>query len=674
VELVYEIAGDQIDGARDYQEDAFLITYLDDDGGESRSSALVVMADGMGGHAAGNIASNLVVSTFNKSFTGGFGSQDPASILRAALQKSNTAIGESIKETPALDGMGCTMVTAVLTKSKVFWLSVGDSHMYLIRDGELVKKNEDHSYGGYLDRMKAQGMDIEPEPGLSRNMLMSAVTGDEIADVDCPDKGFQLLPKDRVIVCSDGLDTLPESTLLEISAWSPVANVEDANKPRQDNTTVIVVDVGDREAGAPSARKGKTKGERTAQRYDDIPTLKVEPREVKKSRRAPGKRGKGPLMVILVVLLALAAGAYFMLSKKELELPPMPVPAPEPAPAPAPEPAPVPEPEPVPVPAPAPAPVPEPEPVPVPAPAPAPVPEPAAPVPEPEPAPVPEPEPAPVPEPAPAPIPEPEPAPEPEPKPAPEPAPSPAPVEVVVEAFRDRLKAGGRGPEMVPIPGGSFLMGSGLHSIVAEERPQRQVSVQPFAIGTHEVTYAEYDRFARATGRARPDSGGLDRSTHPVVDVSWDDANAYVAWLNSQTGEYYRLPSEAEWEYAAAAGTTTPFWWGFDVGERKAHCFDCNSGLNPRQPTRVGRFEPNPFGLHDTAGNVAEWVQDCYHADYQGAPADASVWEGGDCTFRVARGGSFSSASTSLRSRKRAKLRGNAGYDNVGFRVVRELK
>ncbi len=659
MELVYEIAGDQIDGARDYQEDAFLITYLDDDGGQSKSSALVVMADGMGGHAAGNIASNLVVSTFNKSFTGGFGRKDPASILRAALEKSNTAIAESIKETPALDGMGCTMVTAVLTKSKIFWLSVGDSHMYLIRDGELKKKNEDHSYGGYLDRMKSQGMDIEPEPGLSRNMLMSAVTGDEIADVDCPNNGFQLLPKDRLIVCSDGLDTLPESAILEISAWNPAAKecvsallnaVEDANKPRQDNTTVIVIDVGDREAGGPAAKRGKGKAAEEAQEFEQIPELKAEPREAKKkAERARKKRGKGPIVAFLIVLLALAAGGYFMLSKKELELPPIPMPSPEPEPTPAPAPAPVPEP----APAPAPAPAPVPEPVPAP-----------APVPEPEPAPVPEPEPAPAPEPE----------PEPAPAPAPAPAPQVGPGEQIVETIRDRLRSGGKGPQMVPIPAGSFLMGGGPHSIVAEERPQRQVSVKPFAISSHEITYAEYDRFARATGRALPDSGGLDRQTHPVTNVSWDDANAYVAWLNSQTGQYYRLPSEAEWEYAAASGTTTPFWWGFDVGENNAHCFDCNTGLNPRQPTRVGSFAANNFGLHDTAGNVAEWVQDCWHPDYQGAPSDAGVWQGGDCTFRVARGGSFSNPSTSLRSQKRVKLRGNKGYDNVGFRVVRELR
>jgi len=163
LELVFEIAGDQIDGARDYQEDAFLVTYLDDeDGSDGKSSALVIMADGMGGHAAGNIASNLVVSTFNKTFSGGFGRTEIANLLREALAKANGALAESIKETPALDGMGCTMVTAVFSKGKSNWISVGDSHYYLIRDRELQKKNEDHSYGGYLDRMKAQGMDVEP--------------------------------------------------------------------------------------------------------------------------------------------------------------------------------------------------------------------------------------------------------------------------------------------------------------------------------------------------------------------------------------------------------------------------------------------------------------------------------------------------------------------------------
>ena len=258
MELVFEISGDQIDGARDYQEDAFLVTYLDDDeGGDGKSAALVIMADGMGGHAAGNIASNMVVSTFNKTFTGSFNKDATPEVLRVALAKANGALSESIKETPALDGMGCTMVTAVLSRGKVFWISVGDSHLYLIRDRELIKKNEDHSYGGYLDRMKEQGLEVEAEAGLSRNMLMSAMTGDEIAEVDCADDGVQLLPGDRLLVCSDGLDTLSAGVIIQTSAWSPSAKecvaamlkaVEDAGKPRQDNTTVVVIDVVERAA------------------------------------------------------------------------------------------------------------------------------------------------------------------------------------------------------------------------------------------------------------------------------------------------------------------------------------------------------------------------------------------------------------------------------------------
>jgi len=190
---------------------------------DGKSAALVIMADGMGGHAAGNIASNMVVSTFNKSFTGSFGKDATPEVLRVALAKANGALSESIKETPALDGMGCTMVTAVLSKGKVYWISVGDSHLYLIRDRELIKKNEDHSYGGYLDRMKEQGLEVEAEAGLSRNMLMSAMTGDEIAEVDCADDGVQLLPGDRLLVCSDGLDTLSAGVIIQTSAWSPTA-------------------------------------------------------------------------------------------------------------------------------------------------------------------------------------------------------------------------------------------------------------------------------------------------------------------------------------------------------------------------------------------------------------------------------------------------------------------
>ena len=191
-------------------------------------------------------------------------------------------------------------------------------------------------------------------------------------------------------------------------------------------------------------------------------------------------------------------------------------------------------------------------------------------------------------------------------------------------------------------------------------------------MGKYEVTYAEYERFARATRRKLPKSPGASKKTLPVIFVSWDDALAYTQWLSIQTGKKYRLPSEAQWEYAALADTATTYWWGRELGSGRAHCFNCDTGLNPRSPTNVGRFPANLFGLHDTAGNIAEWVSDCWHPNYQDAPTDGSVWEGGDCTYRVARGGSFLNTGKSIRAKKRRKWKSQRGYDSVGFRVVRE--
>ncbi|MDX1434275.1 MAG: SpoIIE family protein phosphatase, partial [Gammaproteobacteria bacterium] len=320
MEVTLDIAGDQINGARDYQEDAFLTTYLTEEGGDAKSAALVVVADGMGGHAAGNIASNLVVSTFNKTFTGKYGKQDPPSVLREALKNANEGLKESIKETPALDGMGCTMVTAAFSKGKVFWISVGDSHLYLIRDRTITKKNEDHSYGGYLDRMREQGIDVEAEAGLSRNMLMSAMTGEEIAEIDCPKLGFQLLPGDRVIIASDGLDTLDEEAILKTSAWSHTPTecvsgllraVDDAKRPRQDNTTVVVVDVKERKSSeAPPPDPAKTRATQ-APIVESRPELARE-RDVPVAAASGGRMGT--VMVVLVVLALAGGGVYAYVS------------------------------------------------------------------------------------------------------------------------------------------------------------------------------------------------------------------------------------------------------------------------------------------------------------------------------------------------------------------------
>jgi formylglycine-generating enzyme required for sulfatase activity/serine/threonine protein phosphatase PrpC len=622
------------------------------------------MADGMGGHAAGNIASNLVVSTFNKRFTGSFGKEEPSNLLRAGLEKANDALKDSIKETSALDGMGCTMVTAAFTRSKVYWASVGDSHLYVVRDRELVKKNEDHSYGGYLDRMKAQGMEVEAEAGLSRNMLMSAMTGDDIAEIDCPSKGFQLLPGDRVIVASDGLDTLSAGVILQTCAWSSsakecvqalLAKVDEAKKPRQDNTTVIVCDVARRDA--PTEKVVAEVRERGDTQPLDLDALKG---DMARERDAGGigglpqaaepKRGKGLLVGVAVALLLAiaAAGAWFMLGGG-VEPPVrvaqrLPEPAPVPTPPPAPEPAAT---EPA---------VTEPAAI-----------EPTATQPAAT-------EPA-VTEPATG---EPDLFPlddEPSTPATAEPAGQPevgrrAPTS---EPFRDALASGRQGPLMVSLPGGTFEMGGSSLSVAADERPRHSVTVRPFAIGQHEITFQEYERFARATGRKAPDNLYLDKENHPVISVSWDDAYAYTQWLSNQTGQRYRLPSEAEWEYASSAGATSPFWWGYEIGENRAHCFDCKTGLNPRQPARIGRFEPNAFGLYDTAGNVSEWVHDCHHPNYQGAPQDGSVWEGGDCAYRVVRGGAYSDTSKSIRPASRKKFRSQQGYDFIGFRVARDL-
>jgi formylglycine-generating enzyme required for sulfatase activity/serine/threonine protein phosphatase PrpC len=627
VELVFEISGDQIDGARDYQEDAFLISYLDDDtGGDGKSSALVIMADGMGGHAAGNIASNLVVSTFNKTFTGAFGKDAPPEVLRVALAKANSGLAESIRETPALDGMGCTMVTAVFTKGKVYWVSVGDSHLYLIRDRELLKKNEDHSYGGYLDRMMGQGVDVEAEAGLSRNMLMSAMTGDEIAEVDCPDEGLQLLPGDRLLVCSDGLDTLSAGVIIQTSAWSPTAKecvaallkaVEDAKKPRQDNTTVVVIDVAEKASAPVPAPAPRVSSQDPTLRRAGGDTDEMSADEIRAAiapqLEEPKKKGGMAVLIAvaaLVLLAVVAVGGYLLFGGDE----PAPVP---PAPS-----------------------------------------APAAPVPPAPPSPPVMPTPTPTPTPAPPPI-----------VPAPPPVP---PQPSGPRTFRDPLSGGGEGPQMVMLPGGAFQMGAKAFAGESDELPRHERNIGPFAIGRYEVTIAEYQRFATATRRKMPDLSGLNPDSTPVVFVSWDDANAYALWLSKETGQKYRVPSEAQWEYAARAGTDTPYWWGFELGENKAHCFDCKTGLNPRQPTKVGRFQPNAFGLHDTAGNVMEWTRDCYHPNYNGSPDDASAWEGGDCNVRVTRGGSYGNTGKALRSSARAKRPAKQGNDETGIRLVRD--
>ncbi len=250
------------------------------------------------------------------------------------------------------------------------------------------------------------------------------------------------------------------------------------------------------------------------------------------------------------------------------------------------------------------------------------------------------------------------------------------------EKFRDNLKDGGLGPEMVVIPTGSFQMGS-LNKELGrsnDEDPQHIVRIRSFAMGQYEVTFDDYDRFAKATGRKLPSDEGWGRGNRPVINVSWHDAQAYAQWLSAQSGYTYRLPTEAEWEYAARAGTTTPYWWGDQASHEQANygkeseLLGLAQGRDQWEHTApVGSFPPNPFGLYDTAGNVLEWVDDCYHDKYQGAPDDGSAWGDKPSCDRGIRSGAWSTYPRFLRSAIRFWNMPDATNGNLGFRLARAM-
>ena len=230
-------------------------------------------------------------------------------------------------------------------------------------------------------------------------------------------------------------------------------------------------------------------------------------------------------------------------------------------------------------------------------------------------------------------------------------------------------------PEMVTIPAGSFLMGcvSGIYC-EDNEKPVHIVRIESFELSKYEVTFEEYDAFTDATGRERVDDEGWGRGKRPVINVSWHDAVAYTQWLSSQTGERYRLPSEAEWEYAARAGTETEYSWGNEIGVNLANCFDCGSQWDGDKTAPVGSFRSNRWGLYDMHGNVWEWVQDCYNSSYKGAPGDGSAWESGDCSYRVLRGGSWYYFPWTLRSALRFWFTAEDQSNYLfGFRVARSF-
>ena len=219
----------------------------------------------------------------------------------------------------------------------------------------------------------------------------------------------------------------------------------------------------------------------------------------------------------------------------------------------------------------------------------------------------------------------------------------------------------------------------------SDEGPVRTVTIgKRIAMGRYEVSFAEYDRFATATNRERPSDVNWGRGPRPLINVRQVEARAYTTWLSAQTGKTYRLPSEAEWEYAARAGVTTAYAFGDTITCDQANYAriagrSCNIARNASlaRTVAVGSFAANAFGLYDMQGNVWEWVEDCYHDSYEGAPTDGSAWTS-DCSFStpfvVLRGGGWSSVSRLLRSAQR-----NAGSPtrtrdvNAGFRLVQEL-
>lgn len=170
-----------------------------------------------------------------------------------------------------------------------------------------------------------------------------------------------------------------------------------------------------------------------------------------------------------------------------------------------------------------------------------------------------------------------------------------------------------------------------------------------------------------------PDDHKWGRGRRPVINITWYDAKAYVAWLSAKTGEAYRLPTDAEWEYAAHAGTTTEFFWGDEVGENLANCRDCGSEWSKKGSAPVGSFGANPFGLHDMHGNIWEWIEDCWNPTQEGAPADGSTRLDGDCRSRVMRSGSWYYFSKNARSAWRFKNDARVKSYGIGMRVVREL-
>ena len=228
--------------------------------------------------------------------------------------------------------------------------------------------------------------------------------------------------------------------------------------------------------------------------------------------------------------------------------------------------------------------------------------------------------------------------------------------------------AAGLAGEMVAISAGSFSMGD--LSGEGNDEPIHRVTVPAFRLGKHEVTFAQWDACVAdgGCGGYRPNDEGWGRGNRPVVNVSWDDAQSFIGWLNGKTGGGYRLPAESEWEYAVRAGTRTKYHFGNSISSGQANFLASGHG----KTVPVGSYSANGWGLHDMHGNVWEWTQDCVNDSYRGAPSDGSAWESGNCGERVIRGGSVSTHAWFLRSAGRFVRTRTNRHDDQGFRLARD--
>lgn len=243
------------------------------------------------------------------------------------------------------------------------------------------------------------------------------------------------------------------------------------------------------------------------------------------------------------------------------------------------------------------------------------------------------------------------------------------------QVFKDQINEQFYGPEMVLLPSGEFRMGDQSGRGDDNEKPVHIVHIDyTFALSRHEVTFADYDLFAQETKRPLPDDNGWGRGNQPVINVTWEDANAYAEWLSDRTGHPYRLPTEAEWEYAARGGTMTTYWWGNDLAENMATCSGCGSQWDGKKPAPVGSFPANPWGLHDMTGNIDEWVADCYADSYNLVPIDGSAFKERACKNRVMRGGSWFEIDRLIRPASRYRHPADAKRNSWGFRVALDMK